>query len=278
MRVKKTAVAMLALSAAIGVPAAGAAKPKHPSTAPAAKPAVKAPVVYVFRGVVAVAPGAGAASLQLQINSGNKAAMLKMGALAGNGNIQPVALGPGTTLVNWNAQNQPFVDPALTATIQVADPVAVTIVGAKNATLAQLFATPAIRVDDYLLSSKPHGRLFLFDGKAVAVDTVAHTITLNVLHTNWRAGYAMKTAAAPSTLTFTYDPAKTTFVHWNHGKQQLFTPDKIVVGDHVTIRIIPNNYESHLASLQTIAPWRVNDHEPMALVMKTIAANNTHKF
>jgi len=278
MRVTKTAVAMLALSAAIGVPAAGAAKPKHPTTAPAVKPAVKSPVTYVFRGVVAAAPGAGASSLQLQINSGNKAAMLKMGALAGNGNIQPALLGPSTTLVNWNTQNQPLVDPALTSTIQVADPVAVTIVAAKNATLAQIFATPATRVDDFLLSSKPHGRLFLFDGKAVAVDTVAHTVTLNVQRTNWRAGYAMKTAGASSTLTFTYDPAKTTFVHWNQGKQQLFTPDKIVAGDHVTIRIIPNNYESHLSSLLVISAWRINDKEPMALVNKSIAANNTHKF
>jgi len=278
MRVKKTAVAMLALSAAIGVPAAGAAKPKHPSTAPAAKPAVKPLETYVFRGVVAVAPGAGATQLQLQINSGNKAAMLKMGALAGNGNIQAIPVGPTTSMVSWGADNKPTINPNLTATIQVADPVAVTILGTKTATLAQLFGSTANRVDDYLLSTKPHGRLFLFNGKAVAVDTVAHTITVNVLHTNWRAGYAMKTAGAASTLTFTYDPAKTTFVHWNQGKQQLFTPDKIVAGDSVTIKIIPNNYESHLSSLLTIAPWRVNDHEPMALVMKSIAANNTHKF
>lgn len=275
MRVTKTAVAMLALSTAFGVPAANAAKPSHP----AAKPAVKPPVVYVFRGVLAAAPGAGASSLQLQINSGNKAAMLNLGALAGNGNIQPALLGPGTTMVNWNTSNQPAVDPALTSTMQVADPVAVTIVGTKTSTLADIFATPATRVDDFLLSSKPHGRLFLFDGKAVAVDTVAHTITLNVQRTNWRAGYAMKTAGATSTLTFTYDPTKTAFVHWNsHGKQNLYTPDKIVAGDHVTIRIIPNNYESHLSSLLVISAWRINDHEPTASVTKTIATNNTHKF
>jgi len=255
---------------------AAAAKPKHPTTAPASKPAVKSPVVYVFRGVAAVAPGAGASTLQLQLNSGNKAAVLKLGASANS--IQTALFGPGTTLVNWNAQNQPFVDPALTSTIQVADPVGVTIVAPRNATLAQILATPATRVDDYLLSSKPHGRLFLFDGKALALDPVAHTITLDVQHTNWRAGFAMKSVGALSAETFAYDPAKTTFVHWNKGKQQLFTPDKIVVGDHVTLRIIMNNYDSHLSSLLATPAWRVNDHEPMALVMKAIAATNAHKL
>jgi hypothetical protein len=271
MHLKKTAAAVLALSAAIGVPAAGAAKPKHPS--PAVKPA---PVTYVFRGAVFAAPGAGATTVQVQINSGNKAATLKMGNLLANGNPSAVLLNASTNLVSWSADNKPLSNPNLAASIQVGDPVAVTIVGPRNATIAQLLALPATRVDDYVLSTKPHGRLFLFDGSAVGVDTVAHTITLNITKTNWRAGYALKSASASSTETFTYDPAKTMFVTWQHGKAHLVTPAQIVAGDHVTIKIFMVNYDSRLGSLLANPAWRVNLHEPAALVAHDIRTTSGH--
>jgi len=184
MRGIKTTAAMLALGATIGVPAAGAAKPKHPNGPPA-----KHAVVYVFRGVVAVAPGAGAASLQVQINAGNKVAVEKLGTLAGT--TSAIALAPNAKIVSWSVENEPLA--GATAGMQVGDPVAVTIVAPRGATFAQLLTTPATGVDDYLLSSKPHGRLFLFSGKAVGVDTTAHTITVDVTRTNWRANHALIT-------------------------------------------------------------------------------------
>jgi len=265
---------MLALSAAIGVPAAGAAKPKHP-TQPAAKVAAKAPVTYVFRGVVAQAPGAGATQLYVQLNGGNKAATLKLGTIDNSTFI--VQMAPTTQLVSWSTTNVPTASPALATTMQVGDPVAVTIVGARNANITQLLTTAPTRIDDYVLSTKPHGRLFLFHGQAVSVDTVNHTVTVNVTKTNWRAGYALKRAAASPVETFKYDPSTTVFVHWTaKGKAQLLTPDKIVAGDNVTIKLFSTNYDMHLSSLLAISAWRVNDHEPMALVNKAIAQNNAH--
>lgn len=276
MRVTKTAAAMLALTAAIGVPAAGASKPKHPNH-PAAKVAVKAPVTYVFRGVVAAVPGPSATALSVQINGGNKAATLKLGAFASTSFLLQVA--PTTQLVSWSATNVPTANPALTATMQVGDPVAVTILGTRTATLQQLLTTAPTRIDDYLLSTKPHGRLFLFNGRAVSVDTVNHTVTMNVEKANWRASYALSQAGASTVEAFKYDPAKTVFVHWNaKGKQQLLTPDKIVAGDRITVKLFSVNYDMHLASLLATPAWRVNDHEPMALVNKAIKANNTHRF
>src|SRR5579862_143529 len=158
MRGIKTTAAVLVLGAAIGVSAAAAAAPTHANAAPA-----KSPVTYVFRGVVAAAPGAGATSLQVQINAGNKVAVEKLGTLAGS--VATLPLAATARYVAWSAENKPLA--GATATMQVGDPVAVTVMGVNSSTFAQLIVTPAAIVNDYVLSSKPHGRMFLFDGKAV---------------------------------------------------------------------------------------------------------------
>jgi hypothetical protein len=284
MRTMKTAAAALALCAAIGVPAAGASKPKHPGNTnvpPTSQPA-KGQVTYVFRGVVASAPtvtattststGAAAVtgSVQVQLNSGNKAAVLKLGTAADTFFTLPLA--PTTHIMSWSAENKPLVGTA--ATLQVGDPVALTIMGAKDATLAQLVATAPTRIDDYLLSSKPHGRMFLFAGSATAIDLVNHTITVNINKTNWRAGYALR--GASMTETFKWDPAKTTFVDFHNGKAKLFGAANVKVGDSVTVKIISENYDSVLSTLLNDSAWRINDHEPMVLVNKAITSTNGH--
>src|SRR5579862_8705389 len=132
MRTMKTAAAALALCAAIGVPAAGASAPKHPgkTNVPPTSQPTKGQVEYVFRGLVAVAPTASTAttttgaapatSLQVQLNSGNKAALLKLGAAADT--FFTVPLAPTTQVMSWSAENKPVV--ATTASLQVGDPVA----------------------------------------------------------------------------------------------------------------------------------------------------------
>jgi hypothetical protein len=275
MRVMKTAAATLALSAAIGVPAAAASQPKHPHQSAPAKAASKQET-YVFRGVVALQPGAGAMQLYVQLNSGNHPAINKLGAIDNTTFI--VTLTPTTKLVSWSTTNQPSVNAALTSTMQVGDPVAITIVGSRDANITQLLSSGATRVDDYVLSSRPHGRLFVFHGPVQSVDTVNHTVVVNVTKYNWRAGVALKRGIGASTgaVTFRYDPTATTFVHWTKGKAHLLTPDMIRVGDPLTVKIFSSNYDMHLTSLAAIAAWRMNDHEPMALVTKAIAQSNAH--
>lgn len=272
MRTMKTAAAALALCAAIGVPAAGASKPKHPgnSTPPASLSAAKGQITYIFRGVIAAAPVAGVTSVDVQLNSGNKAAVAKLGAAADTFFMVPLA--PSTHIMTWTAENKPVA--ASVTNLVVGDPVALTIVGAKDATLAQLVTTAPTRIDDFLLSSKPHGRMFLFEGNAASIDLVNHTITVNITKTNWRGAYALR--GASMTETFKWDPAKTTFVDFAGGKAKLFGAANVKVGDRVTVKIISENYDSVLSTLLNDSAWRINDHEPMALVNKAIVSTNGH--
>jgi hypothetical protein len=273
MRGMKTAASLIAVGAALGVPAAGVAKqPKHPAIKLVNPSHTKGLTEFVFRGVLAAVPAPGATSIQVQINAGNPAANAKLGTAAGV--TTSLAVSPATAAMRWNASSTPLVG-ALTS-FQVGDPVAVTVWAPKNATLTQLIATPATRVDDYLFSTKPHGRLFIFYGNAVSVDTTAHTVTLNISKMNWRAAYAIRTAGASTTETFSYDPTKTVFLHWSKNKPHLIGPDKIAAGDPLTIKVFSPTYDSKLSTLLTLPAWRVNDHESMTAVKAAIAGANGH--
>jgi hypothetical protein len=273
MRGMKTAASLIAVGAALGVPAAGVAKqPKHPNVKVTNPSHTKGMTEFVFRGVLAAVPAPGATTVQVQVNAGNPAANGKLGATAGT--TVTLAVSAATQAMRWNSSSTPLAS-TLTG-FQVGDPVAVTVWAPKNTPLAQLLVTPASRVDDYLYSTKPHGRLFIFFGNAVSVDQTAHTITLNVTKTNWRAGYAIRSAGASATETFSYDPTKTTFVHWRNNKPHLITPAMITSGDAVTIRVFSPTYDSKLSSLLALPAWRVNDKEPMGLLKASIAGANAH--
>jgi hypothetical protein len=273
MRGFKTAASLIAVGAALGVPAAGVAKqPKHPSVKLTHPSHTRGLTEFVFRGVLAAVPAPGATTLQVQINAGNPAATAKLGTSAGT--TATLAVSAATSAMRWNATKTPLAS-SLTS-FQVGDPVAVTVWAPKNTALAQLLVTPASRVDDYLFSTKPHGRLFIFFGNAVSVDQTAHTVTMNVTKTNWRAGYAIRTAGASATQTFSYDASKTVFVHWRNNKPHLIGADKIAAGDALTIRVFSPTYDSKLSTLLALPAWRVNDHEPMSLLKSAIASANGH--
>jgi hypothetical protein len=272
----RIAAATMALGTSIAI-APGLAqankKPKHPNHKHAA-PTAKNPhsTKYIFRGVVVATPAVGATSVQVQIRSGNKAGVTLLGA---NPTVQTFQIGAGSAAFSWNAAGTAATPAALTSLL-AGDPVAVTVWAPKNATLTQLIATPATRVDDYLFSTKPHGRLFIFYGNAVSVDTTAHTVTLNISKMNWRAAYAIRTAGASTTETFSYDPTKTVFLHWSKNKPHLIGPDKIAAGDPLTIKVFSPTYDSKLSTLLTLPAWRVNDHESMTAVKAAIAGANGH--
>src|SRR5262249_49211052 len=118
--------------------------------------------------------------------------------------------------------------------IEAGDPIVVNVWARPRAALAELLATPARMVDDLADAARPNGGLFLFEGRAVAVDTTNHTVTIDVSYGNWRSLYAM--LGAPVRQTFTYG-ADTTFLHWDAGRPHLILATAITPGDVLTLRV-----------------------------------------
>jgi hypothetical protein len=234
------------------------------SAAPAvAKRAPARPGVdYVFYGRVAAEPGAGATALQVQITGGSWRALR---ALIGATEPVTFRVDASTHWIVWSAlqDGRPAI-PGVGSSggVHPGDPVAVTIHGRRNASLSTLLSTPARRVGDWAAATPRPGRLYLFQGSAVAVDRAARTVTIDVRFGNWRALYAM--LGQPIRETFHYD-RDSVFLHWEHGIPNLLRPADIAPGDVLTLRLrAPAG--TALPTLASVPLWRVNDHEPQALV------------
>ena len=117
-------------------------------------------------------------------------------------------------------------------------------------------------VNDFAAAQRVAGRMFLFGGSAVAVDTTAKTITIDVHRGNWNALNAL--LGQPSTETFHYDAA-TLFLSWNRRAPHSFDPATIKAGDPITLRTRAA-WNTPLATLLAAPLWKVNDHEPSASV------------
>jgi len=274
MRVLATTLALgTTVAVAPGIASAEKGHPRHHKEhQKTAKPAATHATKYVFRGVVMSAPGASATALPVQIRSGNPAALRLLGST--NPINTSFLVAATTQLFSWNAAGTASTQ-ALTANMLAGDPVAVTIFGPANATLASLMATPASRVDDVLNSTKPAGRMFIFVGKVVSTDAVS-ALTINVTGGNWRAMFALK--GQQPLQTFHFAPT-TVFLHWNHkGNAQLITPAAFHAGDTVTVRVFSSNFDSQLSTLLATPAWLINNHEPQALVQRDIRHHNDHKL
>jgi hypothetical protein len=215
-------------------------------------------VHYTFRGVAVTAPGANATQLQVDVRGGNKVALRQ---LIGAGQPLIFTVGPKTRYVAEKQSGRPRGSSS--DRIQAGDPVVVNVWARPRAALAELLATPARMVDDVADASRPKGRLFLFEGRAVALDATAHTVTIDVSYGNWRSLYAM--LGAPVRQTFTYG-AETTFLHWESGKPHLILPTSIAAGDVLTLRVFSPIWNAPLATLESTVLWRINDHEPQSLI------------
>ena len=109
---------------------------------------------------------------------------------------------------------------------------------------APLHATPAASVTDLSARTRPSGRLFLFGATASAIDTTAHTITVDVNFGNWRGLFAL--LGQPVHQTFTYD-SNTVFLKWRHGVPIGVAPSVIHAGDPLTLRVFGPVWNAPLA-------------------------------
>jgi hypothetical protein len=212
---------------------------------------------------MAAAPVPGATTLQLSVTGGNRPALR---ALVGN-TSSPLSftIDGRTSYVGWSASVRGNAPAAITAdAVKAGDPVHLRIRAPHGSELAALLASPVKMVNDFASAQKVAGRMFVFHGTAVAVDTTAKTITVNVLRGNWNALNAL--LGQPSTQTFHYDAA-TLFLSWSKRTPHAFDPAAVKAGDPITLRTRAT-WNTPLANLLAAPLWKVNDREPNASIDK----------
>jgi hypothetical protein len=213
--------------------------------------------VFDFKGTLAATPGATPTTLSVTVTGGNRPALR---ALLGN-TTQPLTftVDAHTSYVDWSASQRGNAPTATTAATLVAgDAVQLRIRGWYRTPLATLLTKPTLLVTDLAASQRATGRLFLFAGRAVSVDTTAQTVAINIDGGNRLALRSL--LGQPTTETFHYD-ASTLFLSWSHRTPQTFLPTQIQVGDPITLRTRAA-FNTPLATLLTTPLWKVNDHEP----------------
>jgi hypothetical protein len=245
---------LAALAAAATMSLVGAA-PAGAATAKAHAPF--AGRLYIVSGTIAAAPAASPTSLSVQVSGGNRAALR---ALIGN-ESDPLtfAVNARTSYVAWTASTRGNAPSASTAdAMKVGDPVHLRIRARAHATLANLVARPVRIVNDFAAAQRVTGRHFVFEGKAVAIDTTAMTITIDVKHGSYAALNALLGQSA--TQTFHYDPA-TLFISWTGRTPHAYLATQIKPGDRITLRTRAGG-KTPLATLLAAPLWKVNDREP----------------
>jgi len=258
-----TGLVLAVAVAALPAPALAKNKPGHPAHKAAA---TVGKTTFKFKGLVAAAPGATASSLSVLVQTGNQPAANLLGTPA---TYAPANYGfpfsATTAVYQWAVDNKAKLSTA--STLGLGDPVVVSIVARRDATLAQVLATPATRVDDVLNSTKPAGRFYFFTGSLVSVDPMAGKITVDLSAnlSNWRARRSL--SGQPTTQTFSFNN-NTAMISWKGGKRHLLNPTMadLVGGDRVTLRIYSPQFDARISTLTSIPVWRVNDKEPLAAV------------
>jgi hypothetical protein len=253
-------------AAALGVVARGALASAAPAAAATshatpAKRAALAGQLYIFSGTVAAAPAADSATLQLTVTGGNRPALR---ALVGNTSA-PLSFTTDarTAYIEWTATTRGNAPTATTAAaLKVGDPVHLRIRARFHAPLARLLTRPVRTANDFAAAERVSGRLYLFGGRAISVDTAAQTVTVDVRRGNWFALNAL--LGQPTTETFHYDSA-TQFLSWSKRSPHTFLPAQIKAGDPITVRTRAS-FGTPLANLLAAPLWKVNDHEPATTV------------
>jgi hypothetical protein len=214
---------------------------------------------YEFRGAAVVAPGTGATQIEVQVDGGNRPALKAL-----IGAAQPTTFKTdGHTRWIVVQGNTPLL--GASDTVLAGDLVRVVIRAPFHTPLATLLTIPASNVTDLSARTRPAGRLFLFGATASAIDTTAHTITVDVNFGNWRGLFAM--LGQPVHETFTYD-ANTVFLKWRHGVPIGVDPSVIHAGDPLTLRVFGPTWNTPLATLLTTPLWRVKIGEPMRFALR----------
>jgi hypothetical protein len=247
-------IGSLAALAAAATMSPIAAAPAAAATTKAHAPAGQ---LYIVSGTIAAAPAASPTALSVQVSGGNRAALR---ALVGNA-AEPLsfAVNRKTSYVAWTASVRGNAPSASTAVaMKVGDPVHLRIRARRHATLANLVARPVRIANDFAAAQRVTGKHFVFEGRAVAVDATAGTITIDIRHGSYAALNALLGQSA--TQTFHYDPA-TLFISWTGRTPHSFLATQIKVGDPITLRTRAGG-RTPLATLLAAPLWKVNDREP----------------
>jgi hypothetical protein len=217
-------------------------------------------VPYEFRGTAFVAPGSNAPQIQVQVTGGNRQALK---ALLGAAQPTTFTIDRKTRWIAVNG-NAPVI--GASDTVLAGDLVRVVVRAPWHTPLATLLASfPAASVTDLSARTRPAGRLFLFGATASAIDTTAHTITVDVNFGNWRGLFAL--LGQPVHQTFTYD-RNTVFLTWRHGKPIGIDPGLIHANDQLTLRVFGETWNTTLPKLLAAPLWRVRLNEPMRLALR----------
>jgi len=206
--------------------------------------------LFSFSGELLAAPGPNAASLSVQVETGNHAALR---ALIGASQNQVFAIDPGTQIVIWS-HGVPHV--GSTADLQQGAYVTVRIRAPRGSTLQTIDATPAKTAAQH--AAPAGGRaLWLFVGTVGGPQSGGH-VALHVTSGNWKVLQAMLGQALDQ--SFAYDDG-TIFLLWQGRVPTVIGPSQLRAGDRITIRIRAPRTAA-LAEVEATPAAHVGDHEP----------------
>jgi len=206
---------------------------------------------YVFNGRL-LADAGSSTSLYVDINGGNRPALKK---LVGQSDNQYFAVDSGTQFLRWS-HGVPTV--VAVSNLVAADIVSVQVRAARDASLAQIEATPASRVADRGPTPGHAGKpLWLFVGSLNA-PAANGKVTIHVQSGNWLA--LRKMLGQPQDESFSYG-ARTIFILWRSGVPTVISPSQLRVGDRISVRIRAPRADS-LQQAEQVPATHIGDHEP----------------
>ena len=206
--------------------------------------------LYTFSGELLAAPGANAAGVSLQVETGNKPALR---TLLGSSQNEVFAVGAGTEVLVWS-HGVPHV--GSTADLVQGDWVTVNVRAPRGSALQSFEQQPARTVAD---RAHPVGGmpLWLFVG-SVAGPQSGGKIALHIESGNWKALHAL--LGQPVDQSFAYDDG-TIFLLWQGRVPTLITPSQLQAGDRITVRVRAPR-DATLAQVEATPAAHVGDHEP----------------
>lgn len=209
--------------------------------------------LYIFNGRMLADAGSGS-TISVDVNGGNRAALKK---LVGQSDDANFAVDAHTQYLRWS-HGVPTV--VTESNLLAGDRVSVRIVADRQASLAQIEATPARRVADSGTPGRfPAQPLWLFRGTLDAPAAGGH-LTLHIDDGNLLA--LRKMLGQPLDQTFRYD-GHTVFVVWQGRVPTVVSPGQLHAGDRISVRIrAPRSYS--LGQAEQVAANHVGDHEPAA--------------
>jgi len=206
--------------------------------------------LFVFSGELLATPGANAANVSVQVETGNKPALR---ALLNQSQNQVFTVGSGTQVLVWS-HGKPQV--GSTADLKQGDWVTVRIRAPHGSSLQQIDGTAAVTVADHAAPGRSLP-LWLFEGTVAGAQSGGH-IALHVDSGNWKALHAL--LGQPLAQAFTYDTG-TIFLLWQGRVPTVIDPSQLKAGDKITVRIRAPRGAS-LAQVEATPARHVGDHEP----------------